>query len=235
MADMTERPVRVLIVDSSELLRRGIRDVLARDRRYRFSIVGDVARPEEGAPAFRQLAPDVTFLALSDGGGVATGGGMRCLHEILSLDPAARVIALVDGNDLEHVLAAIQAGARGVLVREAPATALLEAAYDVVEGGAALDLRLAAVLFDHLASAGSAGPRNGEAILDAATLTALSPREREVLRALAQGNRNKEIAAALGVSVGTVKTHLRHIFRKLNVADRTSAVLLALHVRSEAA
>jgi len=59
----------------------------------------------------------------------------------------------------------------------------------------------------------------------------LSPREREVLRALAQGHRNKEIAVELGVSVGTVKTHLRHIYRKLTVADRTAAVVSALHVQ----
>ena len=67
--------------------------------------------------------------------------------------------------------------------------------------------------------------------LHPAVLRALSPRERQVLHSLAQGHRNSEIAVQLGVSVGTVKTHLRHIFRKLMVADRTGAVLAALHVR----
>jgi DNA-binding NarL/FixJ family response regulator len=158
------------------------------------------------------------------------GSSLRHLEEIVSSDPGARVIALVDRNDLELVLKAIQGGARAVLVRDAPATALLDAAHDVVDGGAALDMRLASVLFDYLARSMPAALESGP-VFDPSTLTGLSPREREVLRALAQGYRNKEIAAALGVSVGTVKTHLRHIFRKLKVADRTSAVLLALHVR----
>jgi DNA-binding NarL/FixJ family response regulator len=230
MIEPDSRSLRVLIVDPSELLRRGVRDVLARDTRFRFSVVGDIANPAEAPPAYRHLMPDVAFLAVTAG----PAAPVRHLHEIAAIDPAARIVALVERNDLDLMLRAIQGGARAILVRDAPATALLEAAHDVIEGGAALDMRLASVLFDYLAASGPASLESGP-VLDPATLTALSPREQEVLRALAQGCRNKEIAAALGVSVGTVKTHLRHIFRKLKVADRTSAVLLALHARTDAA
>lgn len=230
MIEPDNRSLRVMIVDPSELLRRGVRDVLARDKRYRFSVVGDIAQPGEASAAYQQLMPDVTFLAVT----ATTTAPVRHLHDIVGGDPAARVIALLDRNDLDLALRTIQGGARAILVRDAPATALLEAAHDVIEGGAALDRRLASVLFDYLATSTTAGLESGP-VLDPSALMALSPREQEVLRALAQGCRNKEIAAALGVSVGTVKTHLRHIFRKLKVADRTSAVLLALHARTRAA
>jgi len=231
MEDQPTQAYRVMIVDANELLRRGIRDVLSRDRRYRFTVVADVARIEDALDAFRALDPDVTFLALPPASLGGTGAGTWCLHEIVRFYPTARVIGLLDSGDLSQMLAAIQAGARGVLVRDAPASALREAARDVIEGGAALDLRLADTLFDYLASTNGAGRRPDAVGLDPAAMAGLSPREREVLRALAQGSRNKEIAAQLGVSVGTVKTHLRHIFRKLKVADRTSAVLVALHAR----
>ena len=227
MIEPDSRTLRVLIVDPSELLRRGVRDVLNRDRRYRFTVVADVANAGEAPAAYRRLLPDVTFLGVTG----SPMGPVHHLHEIVGIDAGARVIALLERNDLELALKTIQSGARAVLVRDAPASVLLEAAHDVVEGGAALDLRVASVLFDYLASSTPA-TADGGPVLDPATLTALSPREQEVLRALAQGCRNKEIAVALGVSVGTVKTHLRHIFRKLKVADRTSAVLLALHART---
>lgn len=225
----TQQSVRVVVADGSELLRRGIRDVLTKDRRYRFAVVGDLARPADVPASVRQLAPDVVFLSMS-----ARDQGARVFRDLLAIDRDACVIALVDETDVHTMLDAIRAGARGVLVRDAPATTLLEAAHDVIEGGAALDPRLSAVLFAHLASPEQTNGTGGRG-LDPAALTPLSPREREVLHALAHGYRNKEIAVALGVSVGTVKTHLRHIFRKMKVADRTSAVLLALRVRPEAA
>lgn len=231
MDDQPTQVFRVMIVDENELLRRGIRDVLSRDRRYRFTVVADVARIDDALDAFRALDPDVTFIALPPASFGGPGAGIWCLHEMVRLYPAARVIGLLDRGDLSQMLAAIQAGARGVVVRDAPASVLREAARDVIEGGAALDLRLADTLFQYLASTEGTGLRTDALGLDPAAMVGLSPREQEVLRALAQGSRNKEIAAQLGVSVGTVKTHLRHIFRKLKVADRTSAVLVALHVR----
>jgi DNA-binding NarL/FixJ family response regulator len=107
---------------------------------------------------------------------------------------------------------------------------MLGALCDVCNGGAALDSRLAKPLFEGLAALSPSPIPVDATELDARVLSLLSQREREVLQALAQGYRNKQIGAALGVSVGTVKTHLRHIFRKLQVVDRTGAVLKALDV-----
>lgn len=224
--------VRVLIADNAELVRRGIRDVLARDGR--FSVVGEIARPVDAAEAWLELAPDITFLGLGrDSEGYREGStGLTALQQTLRSDPSACVIVLVNEDTAEDVLAPVRAGARGVLLRDASATTLLEATRDVLAGGATLDPRLARSLFDHLAfGAGPSLSSEQEHALDPAVLGLLSRREQEVLRALARGYRNKEIGAELGVSVGTVKTHLRHIFRKLKVADRTAAVLAALQVR----
>ena len=221
---------RILIADSAELVRRGIRDVLTRERQ--FSIVGEIARPQEVPQACVDQTPDIVFLGL--GGQYSEGGcdGLAALRQTLRLEPFARVIVLLAGDAAEDLLEAVRAGARGALLRDAPGRTFVEAVNDVLGGGAALDPRLARSLFDYLIT-NAALSRVGvpEATIDLPAFGVLSRREQEVLRALAHGCRNKEIAAELGVSVGTVKTHLRHIFRKLNVADRTAAVLVALQVR----
>lgn len=224
--------VRILIADSAELVRRGIRDVLARSRR--FSVVGEVAQAEEVVEACLEFVPDVVFLGLGrdSDDGPGSSAGLSALRRVLQLEPSVCVLVLVDGDTVEGLLEPVRAGARGVLLRDAPASTLLEALRDVLAGGAALDPRLTRSLFEQLAAdlvapaLSARGPK-----LEPSVLGVLSPREQEVLHSLAQGKRNKEIAVELGVSVGTVKTHLRHIFRKLTVADRTAAVLTALRVQ----
>lgn len=233
MADAaaTGTRVRVLVADSAELVRRGIRDVLSRDRR--FSVVGEIARPPDIVAACLELSPDIIFLGLGrDGDGYLDGSAsLAALRQTLRLDPSARVIVLVDGDTVDDLLEPVLAGAKGVLLRNAPASTLLEAMNDVLAGGAALDPHLTRSLFEYLAAGAGLPTADVPRLrLDPAVLGTLSPREQQVLHSLAQGNRNKEIATQLGVSVGTVKTHLRHIFRKLVVADRTAAVLTALQV-----
>ncbi len=225
---------RVLIADAAELVRRGIRDVLSRDGR--FTVVGELARTADVGQACRELSPDLVFFGLGEESDDLEGEseGLAALRRALQLFPSARIIVLAAAGSMEDLLEPVRAGANGVLLRDAPAATLLEAAEEVLAGGAALDPRLTRNVFEVWRSTGTA--RRSQAQLPQlelapSVLRALSPREREVLRSLAEGHRNKEIAAQLGVSVGTVKTHLRHIFRKMMVADRTAAVLTALQVR----
>lgn len=222
--------VRVLIADSSELVRRGIRDVLHRDRR--FVVVGEIARPQNVAEACLNLSPDIIFpgLGRDSRGGRDPSEGVVALREVVWQDHLALVIVLVDGDTVDDLLEPVQAGAAGVLLRDAPAGALLEAVFEVLEGGSALDPRLTRTLFEYLRPEAALCDALRGFKLNPAALRSLSPREQEVLWELTQGHRNKEIAAQLGVTVGTVKTHLRHIFRKLRVGDRTGAVLAALQV-----
>jgi DNA-binding NarL/FixJ family response regulator len=212
-------PARVLIADQAELFRRGLRDALTGDGA--FAVAGEVQSLDGVPDAYLRIRPDVALIA-----GETLDGFVGALGRILSADPVARVIVLVPPAANGSVTALVRAGAQGVLLRDAPIAAVRSALADVCAGGSALDSRLAATLFASLASNGSMSPDG--ALLDPRVLTLLSRREREVLRALALGYRNKQIGAELGVSVGTVKTHLRHIFRKLQVSDRTGAVLKAM-------
>jgi DNA-binding NarL/FixJ family response regulator len=218
---------RVLIADEVELFRRGLRDVLAKDGR--FIVAAETGRSEDVPAIYERVRPDVTLVSASSRGALET----TPLDRIRRSDRGARVIVLIAPEAADQVVRFIQAGAQGVLLRDASADAILAALHDVCEGGSGLDARLARLLFDSLAGGGSrlGDTQMQSSGLDPAVLSLLSQREREVLQALAQGYRNKEIGAALGVSVGTVKTHLRHIFRKLQVADRTGAVLKAVDAR----
>jgi len=221
---------RVLIAGGPELVRRGIRDVLNKDRR--FGPIAEVERPTDLPGACASIAPEVVVLDLgpASDNGAGAEEALDALEETLNVSPDVRVIIVVEHGTIDGARRAVRAGARGVLLRDAPARSLLEAVGDVLTGGAALDPRLTGQLFEqwHSDRPGSFGSADATPLLASSVVSVLSPREREVLSLLAQGNRNKEIAAQLGVSVGTVKTHLRHIFRKLTVADRTAAVLSAL-------
>ncbi|MEX0786126.1 MAG: response regulator transcription factor [Dehalococcoidia bacterium] len=223
--------VRILIADTSAASRHRVREVFDRDRW--FNVAGEVARPQELPQACIQLAPDVVFLGLGGDEHDLDGELARAaLRQSIRCAPALNVIALIAGDSPDDVLEPVRAGAKGVLLRDAAASTLLEAVADVMAGSAALDPRLTGALFEQLAAMN--GPQGTDAPrlrLHPAVVRALSPREQEVLELLARGRRNKEIAAQLGVSVGTVKTHLRHIYRKLTVADRTAAVLTALQLR----
>jgi len=233
MTDSAGNPaeVRILIADSSMAARRTIRDVFDHDRW--FSVVGEVARPQELVNACVELAPDIVILALSDSAGDPEGLAMKAaFHRALRAVPALAVIAIVPGDSAEELLEPVRAGARGVLLRDAPASTLLEAVGEVLAGSAALDPRLTGTLFEYLAAGSGFFAADPPRLrMHPAVMRALSPREQEVIQLLARGQRNKEISAELGVSVGTVKTHLRHIYRKLTVSDRTAAVLTALQLR----
>jgi DNA-binding NarL/FixJ family response regulator len=236
MSQSAARPdhVRVLIADGADLVRRGIREVLADNGR--FSVVGDFSRISDVAAACQELLPDIVFLGMGRDSEerVTPADALAALWRVLTVCPFAHVIVLMDGKAGEDVVRVLRAGASGALLRGASAAAVLKAVEDVLDGDVALDPGLARALSDYLAAQGGLPLSAGSDVdlrFDATALAALSPRERDVLKSLAQGHRNKEIASELGMSVGTVKTHLRHIFRKLEVSDRTAAVLVALQVR----
>ena len=234
-SDTKQGEIRVLIADGAEILRRGVRAVL--DREPEFRVVGEVAEAQDLSRAADELAPDVIFLGLGhDDEFLNRSDGLAALRETVDQQPSSLVVVLVEGDTPDDLLEPVNAGAAGVLLRDAPAEALRNSAHDVMAGGAALDPRLTRRLFSYLASGSAAPAVQAQFNLDPNALSSLSPRERQVLQLLCRGNRNKEIAAQLGVTVGTVKTHLRHIFRKLKVYDRTGAILTALRVPlSEAA
>ena len=231
--------IRILIADSAEIVRRGIRDVLTIDGG--FTIVGEVERPRDLPEVCRKLLPDVTLMGLAHAAHRHTGTAelLDALRRTVQASSSTIVIVLVDGNDVEVLMDSIRAGARGILLRDAPAAVLTTAIHDVLDGACALDPRLARLLFERLTAApdmsltGDDGRDVAFASPDGsgeALRQPLSGRELQVLGCMTQGLANKEIGSALGVTTGTVKTHVCHIFRKLYVNDRTSAVLAGLRM-----
>ena len=204
-------PIRLLIVDNHTLFRQGLISLLQNE--HEFQVVGEAARGDTAVQLALELQPDV---ALMD---VALPGmdGIETACRLLEAAPGVRVLMLTVSDQDEHLLAAIQVGARGYLLKSADADELFYAIRRVHAGEAILSPSMTLRLF-HLV-------RTGPALLPLPSLDlALTAREQDVLRLLAQGQSNRQIAHALLVSENTVKTHVRHILDKLGLDSRSEAV-----------
>ncbi|MGW1562290.1 response regulator [Streptomyces sp. NPDC002144] len=207
MRPSTGPTIRVLLVDDHPVVRDGLAAVLA--TQPDLDVVGEAAN---GAEALRQtaaLAPDVVLMDLQMPGmdGTAATAAIRAAH------PEVRVLVLTTYDTDADITAAVDAGAVGYLLKDTGRHELCAAVRTAARGGAALSPTVAAKVLAHMR-----GDRGG----------GLSGRELEVLSAVARGQSNKQIARALRLSEATVKTHLLHIYAKLDVGDRTAAVTAAL-------
>lgn len=198
--------IRVLIVDDHEVVRQGIRSVL--ERAEGMAVVGEAADGEAAIEEIRTRAPDVVLMDLQ----MPKLDGVGALQRLREMGLETRVILLsVYGKD-EHIFAGLRAGARGYLLKDIGRDDLVHAIRTVHEGGSLLQPMAASRLIERLDSGGR---------------HRLTEREMEVLRLVASGARNKEIAAKLVVSIGTVKFHIANIYQKLGVQSRTEAVRAA--------
>ena len=208
--------IRVLLVDDQELVRSGFAMLLgAQDD---IEVAGEAA---DGAAAIEQaetLRPDVVLMDVR----MPVMDGIEATRRIVALDPAPRVLVLTTFDLDEHVYAALQAGASGFLLKDAPAADLVRGVRVVAGGDALLAPSVTRRLIEEIAPASGGGPRTKPAGLDE-----LTAKEREVLEHLARGLSNAEIAEAMFVSEATVKTHVGHVLTKLGVRDRVQAVVLA--------
>jgi len=205
-------PVRVLVVDDHPIVRQGIVALLAGSDD--FVVVGQASDGDEGVRSAAALAPDLVVMDLRMPGAT---DGVAATRAVLRARPATRVVVLTTYETDDSLLAAIEAGASGYLLKAAPAAELLAGLRAVVAGQVALAPSMAAVLVTR-----ARGPVADD---DASPLTR---RETQVLELVADGCSNPEIGRRLFIGEATVKTHLLHVFEKLGVADRTRAVTLAL-------
>ncbi len=207
--------IRIMIVDDHPIVREGLVSVLKRDDD--FEIVGEAP---DGRTAVRRavsLKPDLILMDLR----MPEMGGVEAMKEIRAAAPDIKFLVLTTYDTDEHIVGALEAGASGYLLKDAPRDDLFNAIRTVARGDALLQPRVAARLLQHMAGQTQRGNVNdGE--------EDLSPREIEVLQLVARGYANKEIAARLTITEATVKTHLAHIFQKLGVNDRTEAVTRAV-------
>jgi DNA-binding NarL/FixJ family response regulator len=210
------KPVRVLLVDDQSLFREGLRTLLS--IHPGLAVVGEAANGEETLARVKTLQPHVILMDLR----MPVMGGVETTRRLRASHPECRVIVLTTFDDDEEVFEALRAGAIGYLLKDAPSEKLVEAIRAAACGQSFLQPSITAKVVAEFSRLSAApGPR-------APTLREpLSEREGEVLRQLAQGMSNKEIAATLRLAEGTVKNHMSNILGKLGVQDRTQAALKA--------
>ncbi len=199
-----ERPViRVLVVDDHPVLRDGVTAIL--ENQTDMEMVGSACDGIEAIERYRVLRPDVTLMDLQ----MPRMGGVEAIVGIREADPAARIIVLTTYAGDAHAIRALKAGASGYLLKSSLRTEMIDAIRNVHGGQRHVHRDVAGEIAQHVVE------------------DALTEREIAVLRLVAVGQANKQVASELGVSEETVKGHLKSIFAKLLVADRTHAVTVA--------
>ena len=207
--------VRVLIVDDQALVRRGFRMIL--DAEPGLTVVGEAATGLEAVEEAARTAPDVVLMDIRMPG----LDGVEATRRITAAGPVPRVVVLTTFDLDEHVLDSIRAGASGFLLKDVPPEDLVRAIKIVAEGDALLAPSVTRRVLARVAATPSLSAKESEAL---ATLT---ERETEVLRLLARGLSNAEIATSLFLGETTVKTHVGRVLSKLGVRDRVQAVVTA--------
>jgi DNA-binding NarL/FixJ family response regulator len=196
--------IRVLAVDDHPVIRMGVRALLGNE--VDVEVVGDASNGADAVLLFAQLRPDVVLMDLRMPG----TDGLEAMREILRVDPAAKIVALSSFGGDADIARAFQAGARGYLLKDTLGTDLVSAVRAAAAGRRVIPPEVAARMAEFT-------PRQE-----------LTPREREVLTLVAKGFANREVARAIGRTPETVKAHLKNIMEKLQVSDRTEAVMQAV-------
>jgi two-component system, NarL family, response regulator LiaR len=202
--------IRVLIADDHSVVREGLRMFLGRDPAL--AVIGEAADGEEAVRLAQQLRPDVVLMDLL----MPVMDGIAATSAIRSELPETEVIALTSVLESAAVVGAVKAGAIGYLLKDTQAHELRGAIKAAAAGQVQLSPQASAYLVREVRAPDTTG--------------ALSEREAEVLRLLAQGQSNKEIAQTLQIVEDTVKTHVKHILAKLGVQSRTQAALCAIRL-----
>ena len=210
---MAAASIRVMIVDDHEVVRVGLRSLLEMEPDIR--VVAEAADGDQATAEARVAAPSVVLMDVRMG----RTGGIEACRELKEALPDVRVLMLTSFGTRDEVLAALMAGASGFLLKNTGREELLRAVRAVAAGESLLDPAVTAGVTDRLVElAGQAeDPR----------IAPLSEREREVLRLVAQGQTNKEIAESLVISAATARNHVSHILEKLGMRSRTEAAALA--------
>jgi DNA-binding NarL/FixJ family response regulator len=214
LTSRTAGRAQLVIVDDHELARAGLRSLLAGERGL--EVVGEAANGAEAVALCRQVRPDLVLMDVR----MPDVDGLAAARAIKQETPTTSVILFTVYENPDYLVEALKAGAAGYLLKGAAKRQIVTAVRQVLAGESLLNPELVMALLKQLS--GVAG--------DNATAQRLSPRERDVLRLIALGQSNKEIAATLHLTVSTVKTHVEHVIGKLGVSDRTQAAVRAIEL-----
>lgn len=201
---MTDSPIRILVVDDHRIVREGLQLIIEREPDC--TVVGSVATGEDAVACFRRERPDVVLMDLQ----LPVMNGVEAIRAIRQIDPKAKTIVLTMYDGDEDIHRALQAGANTYLLKASLSNDLIRVLREVHRGESPLRPDVKARLDDRAAR------------------PTITQREVSVLELVSRGQRNKEIATALSISEETVEVHLRNIFTKLDVHDRTGAVYVAI-------
>lgn len=215
--DSPKTTISVLLVDDHTLFRSGIRSLL--QRQADFTVVGEASDGVEGVKRAKQLQPDVVLLDLNMPG----ISGLETLQLMLQDFPNMAVILLTVSEDAEDLTAALQAGARGYLIKNIDTDYLVRAIRRAAAGEPVVAEAMTAKLVARLQS-GSSSQR----VESPSELDKLTPREKDILACLARGESNKIIARTLNVAESTVKIHVQNILKKLGLSSRVQAAVFAV-------
>ncbi len=213
-------PFRILVVDDHKLFRRGLTALLSRDPQ--FQVVADAADAGEAQRRARELQPDLILLD-NHLPGVS---GVDALPALREAAPGARVLILTMSEDERDLAAALRGGACGFLLKDMEGDELAQSIRRAMRGehvvAPAMTGKLVAAYREAIAPPLAAAPA-----VPASPLQSLSPRELDILRGIARGESNKEIARTLGIAETTVKVHVQNVLRKLDVSSRVQAAVVA--------
>jgi two-component system NarL family response regulator len=197
-------PIRILLADDHPSLRTGLASIL--NAQPDISVVAEADSGPDAIAATKSAKPDVIIMDLRMPG----GDGIDAIKELVKRDPDVKVLVLTTFDNEEDVFSALEAGARGYILKDTTREEIIEAVRQVHAGNRFLPPAIAARLADRMIRPG------------------LTPRELDVLRLVSRGRTNKEIAAAMFISDETVKSHMKGLFNKLGVHDRAEAIAVAL-------
>jgi DNA-binding NarL/FixJ family response regulator len=218
------RPTRLAIVDDHELTRQSLQNMLVDEDDI--EIVGEAANGRQALLLCSRLRPDLILMDVR----MPEMDGLVATKEVKQRYPETSVMMLTMHENPDYLFEALKAGAAGYVLKDAPQEEIIEAVRRVSNGESPMDPELATRLLRRLANEGEVR-RGGRSTHEAARLRdSLTPRELEVLGLMKLGRSNREIATDLVISLGTAKNHVEHIMAKLDVSDRTQAVVKALEL-----
>lgn len=209
--------IRVVIADEQSLFRAGIRSILAKETDIFIS--GEANSRSDAITLIQKAHPDIVLMGLPTGSRDWEG----ILSTLRNGTPSSKIIVFMDGVSEEELLGMIRAGAKGYSTKTISPPFLIKAVRAVYAGEIWADRRLVTKVFDELLSFNRPSPQQGTT-----KAHVLTKREAEILRLIARGMKNKEIAESLFISEKTVKTHITNIFEKLEVSDRLKAALFVI-------
>jgi DNA-binding NarL/FixJ family response regulator len=220
---MKDETRRLILADDHHLLRRGFRSLLSNEPGL--EVVGEASNGLQAIEMCRHLEPDLILMDVR----MPEMDGITATRRIKNEQPGVGVLMVTMHENPDYLFEALDAGAAGYVLKDAPADRLISAVHRTLNGESPLNQELATLLLRRLAEE-KLRMLHADAKNNAPSVGALTPRETEVLALLTTGQTNQQIAESLNISKGTAKVHVERIIRKLEVSDRTQAAVRAIEL-----